>query len=539
MKRITHWIGVGGVLFALLLQATPAAATWPGIEIALWDPHFAKHDRKDPQYLKVLELAQNGQFTEAMQWVDRLHEERPSKGTPVILKALLLYELGQYRDAHQTLLHGRNIQPRHPAIHYANCEIYRKLGVVDLSKRSCEIAINQHQHAQVPEAHYEYALTLAANGEMSKANRALQEAAAQDATDPVYLYEQGMNSFYLNDLHAAEQAFLKALERDPQHIDSLYQLGYLHAVQNHLEKAQSFLEQLYGMRTSHPKVDSARQLIEMIKKGRVDELPKRVIPQEYHLSRSRSLYQAGEYGLALFEIQTAARLNPKDKPTQEILVGLASLLLRLDLTESAIETLLANIDNDPILRAKSYQELGDLNALRGNMKEARTFYQKSMELGDPDNLAKTSLSELPPNQHDIPGALHPDELFFQPAEALNRRGELFSHYGMHKRALAVYSMVLRMDPNHLMAKLNTAATHYNTGEYGRSISILEKISMRHPNHPYILSHHVLLAKCYAQKGDEPQMVRNLLYVKENKPEILVTLKLDPAFKNYRHLELFR
>ncbi|CCQ92126.1 hypothetical protein NITGR_980001 [Nitrospina gracilis 3/211] len=63
--------------------------------------------------------------------------------------------------------------------------------------------------------------------------------------------------------------------------------------------------------------------------------------------------------------------------------------------------------------------------------------------------------------------------------------------------------------------------------------------MNHPNHEYILSHHVLLAKCYAQKGDEPQMVRNLQFVRENKPELLPSLREDPAFTKYRHLALFR
>ncbi|MCF8720187.1 tetratricopeptide repeat protein [Nitrospina gracilis] len=537
MKRSKLWIGITGLLFALALQASPAFATWPSIDIALWDPHFAKQDRQDPEYLKVLEHAEKGEFAQALELAERLIQERPSKGTPVILKSLLLYELGRYRDAHETLLHGRRIQPRHPAIHYANCEIYRMLGVVDLSKRGCGIAVNQHQ--KLPEAHYEYALTLAANGEMNEANLELELASELAPKNPVYPYERGMNYFYLNDLAAAEKAFLKAVELDPKHLDALYQLGYLHAIRGELEKSQSYLERLYEMRTNHPKVDSARQLIEMIKTGRVDELPKTVIPHQYHMSRSRSLYQSGEYGLALFEIQTAARLNPTDKPTQEILVGLSSLLLRLELTEISIENLLAHIDNDPILRAKSYQEMGDLQALRGNMKEARKFYQKAMELGDPDNLAKTSLSELPPNDHGIPSALDQDELFFLPAEALNRRGELFSHYGMYKRALAVYSMVLRMAPTHLMAKLNTATTHYNTGEYGQAISMLEKISMNHPNHKYILSHHVLLAKCYAQKGDEPQMVRNLQFVRENKPEILPTLREDPAFARYRDLALFR
>ncbi len=100
---------------------------------------------------------------------------------------------------------------------------------------------------------------------------------------------------------------------------------------------------------------------------------------------------------------------------------------------------------------------------------------------------------------------------------------------MHQRALAVYNMVLRMDPTHLMSKLNTAAVYYNIEEYGRAISILEKTLRSNPNHTYILSHHVLLAKCYAQKGDEERAVKNLEIVKNAKPSIIHSLKKDPAF----------
>ena len=154
------------------------------------------------------------------------------------------------------------------------------------------------------------------------------------------------------------------------------------------------------------------------------------------LSGSRSLYQSGKYGLSLFEIQTAARLKTDDKATQEILVGLSSLLLRLKLTEESIHGLLARIGGDPILQAKAYQELGDTYVMRANWTEARKYYQKSIELGDPDNLAKISLDELPKDSATFSSTFNSDELFYSPTEALNRKGEMFSNYGMHQRALA-------------------------------------------------------------------------------------------------------
>ncbi len=367
----------------------PAEATFPGTHITLWDPHFAKHDREDPEYLQFHEIMKENKYKEAMDYVNRLIQERPSKGTPRILKALLLYEMKRYRDAHEMLLIGRNIQPRHPAIHYANCQIYRHMGIVDLSDRGCKIAV--HQHPEEKEAYYEYAQTLVAMGDMTTANQQLAMAAKLDPTNDLYHYERGMNFFYLNDLGEAEKAFQSALELKPGNLNTQYQLGYLYTLKKDFPKAEELLKSIWESRTGDPQVESARQLLELIKKGRTDELPQKVVPHQYHLSRSRSLYQDGKYGLALFEIQTAAKLKPDDKAIQEIRVGLASLLLRLKLTEDSLKDLLAHAGADSLLQAKSYQEMGDVFVMRGNWAEARKYYQNQPG-GTPKRFRKVLLA---------------------------------------------------------------------------------------------------------------------------------------------------
>ena len=521
------WLAVG----------TPAQATFPGKDISFWTEHEAKNDRKNPKYLQFHELAQNKDYEKARVLIDSIIAENPGKGTPRILKALLLNELGDYKKALRELQRGREIQRRHPAIHYGHCQIYRNLGEAVLSDRSCKIT--SQQHPKSPEAHYEYAQTLTAMGNMAVANQELNLAAELDPDNPIYFSEMGMNHFYLNQLKDAEKAFMKALALNPNDLESEYQLGYLYTVQNNLKKAQAHLNRVWDSRKDHPQVEAARILLEVIKKNQAGSLPEKVVPYKHHLSRSRALFQSSQYGLSLLEIQTAARLNPNDPAIHEILVGLSSMLLRLDLAEKSTTHLMAITKDNPAMQGRGFQELGDLSVMRGNLDTARAHYEKSKALGDPDKLAQLSLDELPLPDSKRPQALNPKEIFIKPIEALNRKGEVFAHYGMFQRALGVYAMVLKMDPTNLIGKLNSATAYYNGGQNNRAISLLEKIFVTHPNHQHVLSHHVLLAKAYVKKGDIDLAIKNLIWIKQTRPVTLQTLKNDPAFEKIKGHELFQ
>ncbi len=537
-RRDWNFLVLGvGVAVGFMMFSQPAEARFPGMDITLWDTHQAKEDRKNPAYLQFYELVEQKNYDAAMQLIEHAHQQNPKKGTPLILKSLLLYEMKRYKESYTILQQGRNIQRRHPAIPFAHCRIYRIMGNVELSDQACKIAV--HQHPNSKDSHYQFAQTLAGMGYMELANRELARAAELDATNPIYHFERGMNSFYLSDLKQAEQSFLKALSLNPDDFESGYQLGYLYALQKNFKQAEVHLNRIWQTRQDHPKVEAARALIELIKKGDTDKLPAKVDPHSYHLNRSRALYQSGEYGLSLFEIQTADRLNPNDKATQQILVAIASLLLQLDLTEKSVKQLLSAYPNDKTLQAKGFQELGDMRVMRGQLDQARNYYKKSEARGDPDGLAKTSLAELPPQTPDTQVALDSSEPFFDPAKALNRKGEVFAYYGMYQRALALYSLALRTHPGYLMSKLNMAAAYYKMGTPHKTITLLERILISHPDHEHILSHRVLLAKAYAQKGDREEALENLKLIQNIKPSILRALRADPAFKDLKDHELFR
>jgi tetratricopeptide (TPR) repeat protein len=445
--------------------------------------------------------------------------------------------LKRYKESYTILQRGRDIQRRHPAIPFAHCRLYRIMGNVELSDQACKIAV--HQHPNSKDAHYQFAQTLTAMGYMELANKELARTAKLDTSNAIYHFERGMNFFYLNDLENAESSFLKALSLNPDDLESGYQLGYLYTLQKDFKQAETHLNHIWETRQDHPKVEAARALIELIKKGDTGKLPAQVEPHSYHLNRSRTLYQSGEYGHALFEIQTAARLKPNDKATHQIVVAISSLLLKLDLTEKSVKQLIDAHPNDKTLQAKGFQELGDMKVMRGQLDQAKDFYKKSEAMGDPDGLAKTSLAEIPPQTPETRPALDSNEPFFDPAIALNRKGEVFAHFKMYQRAIALYSLALRIHPGHLMSKLNMAAAYYNMGTTHKAISLLEKTLVSHPNHKHILSHRVLLARAYAQKGNQKQALENLKFIQKTKPSLLRVLRVDPAFKDLKDHELFK
>ena len=139
-----------------------------------------------------------------------------------------------------------------------------------------------------------------------------------------------------------------------------------------------------------------------------------------------------------------------------------------------------------IITAKGYQELGDIEVLRGNLSEARTYYEKVLKLSDPNGIARQTLDELPEKVEPNTTPLQRTEVFIDPNIALNRKGELFAQYKMYKRAIAIYSLASRIRPNHLPTMLNTATAYYNSENYGKAISILERLLLSHPHHENIL-----------------------------------------------------
>jgi tetratricopeptide (TPR) repeat protein len=526
------------ILALLITVIAPyrAHATFPGKNIVFWDLVQSK-EKKDPEFIKAHQLAREGKHLQALEILEQKIRELPKESTPHVMKGLILNEMGEYIKALSALNAGQMIHPRHPGLHYGFCEVYRHLGVPKLSMQGCRIAEEIHRHS--PEPHYEYAQTLAAMGEMRLSNRSLATAAEIDPKNSRYHYERGMNFYYLNQYSEAEKSFQQALSIDPADVDSGYQLAYLYAAQKKSDLAKRQITQVLETRKEHPKLHSAKLLMEYVSKNALDKLPLEIIPHAYHVGRSKALYQSGQYGLALIEIEAADRIKPDDLKIKEVLIGLTSFLLRINSSEKAVKQMIAIVGETDPQAAKGYQELGDIEVLRGRLSEARKYYQKALSLSDPNGIARQSLDELPETAGPTTVALSPSDLFFQPTEALNRKGEIFAQYKMSQRAIGFYSLASRMNPSHLPSLLNTATAYYNSGDTGRAISILERLLISHPRHEDILTHRILLAQAYVKNGDHGKGLKNIEIAIELNPAIKQAIRENTVFEPIRKMEAYK
>jgi len=524
------------ILITLLLVATnpfQAWATFPGENI-VFGYRGQSDERKDKELMKVYNLATQKDYEQALTLIDHKIQASPKLATPFIMKAFLLNEMGRYILAQRALNKGLVIESRHPGIQYGFCEVYRNLGMSDPSLQACRIA--EEMHIRSPEAHYEYAQTLKATGEMKLANKSLSSAAELDPNNAQYHYEKGMNFFYLNQYGGAEKSFQKALSINPIDVDSAYQLAYLYAASKRAPLAKKQIERVLKIRKEHHQLKPAKLLLDYIENNATEKLRLETIPYHYHRDRSKSLYKSGQYGLALIEMETAAKLKPGNAEIKEIIIGLTGFLLRIDKTKKAVKEMISLAGETNIMSAKGYHELGDIEVMRGNLSEARTYYKKALKLSDPNGIARQSLAELPEKAGPNTLPLQKSEVFIEPSEALNRKGEIFAQYKMYKRAIEMYGLVSRIKPNHLPSQLNTANAYYKSNNYGKAISILERLLLSNPKHEGM---RILLAQAYVKKNNRGKGLKNIAIAIKLNPAIKKSIKANPAFESLKNIDEYK
>ena len=103
----------------------------------------------------------------------------------------------------------------------------------------------------------------------------------------------------------------------------------------------------------------------------------------------------------------------------------------------------------------------------------------------------------------------------------------------------MYSLASRIRPNHLPTMLNTAMVYYNSENYGKAISILERLLLSHPNHENILTHRILLAQAYVKSNNRGKGLKNIAIAIKMNPTAKTSIRNNPVFESLNEISEYK
>jgi predicted Zn-dependent protease len=87
--------------------------------------------------------------------------------------------------------------------------------------------------------------------------------------------------------------------------------------------------------------------------------------------------------------------------------------------------------------------------------------------------------------------------------------------------------------------LNTATAYYNSGNYGKAISILERLLLSHPHHEDILAHRILLAQAYVKSNNRGKGLKNIAIAIKMNPSVKTSIRTNPTFEVLREINEYQ
>jgi tetratricopeptide (TPR) repeat protein len=83
--------------------------------------------------------------------------------------------------------------------------------------------------------------------------------------------------------------------------------------------------------------------------------------------------------------------------------------------------------------------------------------------------------------------------------------------------------------------LNTATVYYNSENYGKAISILERLLISFPNHENILAHRILLAQAYVKSNNRGKGLKNIAIAIKINPSAKTAIRANPVFETLQEM----
>ncbi|MCE2983120.1 MAG: tetratricopeptide repeat protein [Parachlamydia sp.] len=220
-------------------------------------------------------------------------------------------------------------------------------------------------------------------------------------------------------LELAGELLAKALQIEPDNISAQFYLAELNIEQKDYKEAEDLLVRLNEeypnekwisdalIRASvGPSLEKGRSLLEKGNAREALEIYEEALKQfpnniEILIAIANSYSKEGEYAQALAILQKGLQANP-DNPSLQIASGFAYLSLK---DEWSAGSLFYQVDEREGGNAEAKAGLGRLEEIKGNYREAESFYNQALKINPSDPLALSYLAHLKTKQKKYSEAL--------------------------------------------------------------------------------------------------------------------------------------
>lgn len=289
-------------------------------------------------------------------------------------------------------------------------------------------------------------------------------------------------------LSQAEAEYMRVLACNPEHADTLHQMGIIASQQGKTQEAADFFARAVHQNPTSP-VFLCNLGIALVDLQR----PQEAIPvleqatairpdfAEAHFNLGNALFHVGVPEQAVLAYQEAVRHKPGLASAHLNLGIILNTLARHDEAAAALENAIQHGMNS----AQAHNTLGNIYHHTGLLQKARDAFCKSI-------------------------AINPDQ-----GDALNNLGLVYNDLSNPEEAVRCYHRALALLPGNIQILFNLAVALTNRGNTGEAEKLYQHILQEQPQHLEALNN---LALSYSREGKEKEAETLLRKIVELSPE---------------------
>ena len=314
------------------------------------------------------------------------------------------------------------------------------------------------------------------------------------------LFQKGYKYHQSGNLAAAATFYLKILDKQPEHTDTIFLIGTLHLQQGNFDAATVFLKKSIALKPNHVtaynNLGAAQQ-----SQGKFDEaidsyrLAIKLKPDDAGVYKNlgNALREKGKLDESIASYRQATVINSNDAEAHN---DLGAALQKSGKLDEAIESHRQSIRLKPDF-AMAYGNLGAALKEQGKLDEAIESYKQALSLKPDYAKAHNNLGTALREQGKLDEAItcYRHILSLNPChiEAHNNLGNVLKEQGKLDEAIASYRHTLSLKPDHAEAHNNLGATLQEQGKldeaiasYDRAISLKSNYVEAHTNKSFAL-----------------------------------------------------